>query len=306
MHDTIRRTPAAPFAQSLRAGDHLPSHRLFSSRDLDWKTVLVDAYVDPVWADEFTIAATPDLLLVAVTKGAYVVESKKAGTWQRATYRPGSVGSTAPGNACTLRWRAEIPQRMESLHVHLSAQLLTATAAALGESGRLALDLLPDCLLLGDPLVEAALLSLGRAAQQSAPGLYADSIAQMLATHLLYGARAGRFQPAGTLARPALNAVVDYMHLHLQDDIDLAVLAKLANLSKFHFLRLFAQATGATPHRYLVRLRLQRAATMLRDTRQTILQVAESCGYRSQGHFAGAFRRQYGLSPTEFRRQGGY
>jgi AraC family transcriptional regulator len=127
----------------------------------------------------------------------------------------------------------------------------------------------------------------------------------MLATHLLYGADAGRFEPA-TLGRPALNAVVDYMHLHLQDDIDLAELAKLANMSKFHFLRLFAQATGATPHRYLVRLRLQRAATMLRDTRQTILQVAEACGYRSPGHFAGAFRRQYGVSPTEFRRPGGF
>jgi AraC family transcriptional regulator len=306
MHDTIRRGSAAPFAQSLRAGDHLPSHRLLSSRDLDWKTVLVDSYADPAWADAFTTAATPDLLLVVVTKGAYVVERRNGGTWQRATYRPGSVGATAPGNARTLRWRAETPQRMESSHVHLSAQLLAATAASLGAKGLQALDLLPDCLLLGDPLVESALLSLGRAAHQSAPGLYADSIAAMLATHLLYGAGAGRFEPAGTLGRPALNAVVDYMHLHLQDDIDLAVLARLANMSKFHFLRLFAQATGATPHRYLVGLRLQRAATMLRDTRQTILQVAEACGYRSQGHFAGAFRRQYGVSPTEFRRQGGF
>jgi len=306
MHDTIRRGTAAPFAQSLRAGDHLPSRRLFSSRDLDWRTVLVDTYVDPVCADEFTTAPTPDLHLVTVTKGAYQIESRKDGTWHRATYRPGSVGAIAPGKASTLRWRAETPQRLESLHVHLSAHLLRTTAAALGDKGGQALDLLPDCLLLGDPLVESAMLSLGRAAQQSAPNLYADSVGQMLATHLLYGADAGRFEPAGTLGRPALNTVVDYMHLHLQDDIDLAVLAQLANLSKFHFLRLFAQATGATPHRYLVRLRLQRAATMLRDTRQTILQVAEGCGYRSQGHFAGAFRRQYGVSPTEFRRQGGF
>jgi AraC family transcriptional regulator len=305
MQDTILRRSAARFAQSLRAGDHLPSRQLSSSRDLGWKTVLLDTYLDPPVADEFTTAETPDLLLVAVTKGAYLMERRNGGTWQRATYRPGSVGAIAPGNAHTLRWRSEAPQRIESLHVHLSAQLLTTTAAALGERGRQALDLLPDCLLLGDPLVESALLSLGRAAQQSAPALYADSIGKMLATHLLYGADTGRCEPAGTLGRPALNAVVDFMHLHLQDDIDLAELASLAKLSKFHFLRLFAQATGATPHRYLVRLRLQRASTMLRDTRQTILQVAEACGYRSQGHFSGAFRRQYGLSPTEFRRQGG-
>jgi AraC family transcriptional regulator len=304
MHDAIHRRPAAPFAQSLRAGEHLPSQRLFSSRDLGWNTVLLDAYVDPIWADEFTTAPTPDLLLLVVTRGVYVVEAKKAGTWQRATYRPGSVGATAPGTACTLRWRAETAQRMESLHVHLSAQLLTATAASL-DAGHQALDLLPDCLLLGDPLVESALLSLGRAAQRSAPARYADSIGRMLATHLLYSADAGRFESAGRLGRPALNTVVDFMHLHLQDDIDLAVLARLANLSKFHFLRLFAQATGETPHRYLVRLRLRRAATMLHDTRQTILQVAEACGYRSQGHFAGAFRREYGVSPTQFRRQGG-
>jgi AraC family transcriptional regulator len=304
MHDTIRR--AAPFAQSLRAGDHLPSQRLSSSRELGWTTVLVDTYVDPYTVDEFCRPPTPDLLLVAVTKGAYVLESKKGGAWQRATCRPGSVSATAPGTASTLRWHADHPQRMESLHVHLSEQLLRGTATAFGARGRQALGLLPDCLLLGDPLVESALLSLGRAARQGAPAMYADSVAQMLATHLLYGADAGRFEPAGALARPALNAVVDYMHLHLQDDIDLTVLAQLAGLSKFHFLRLFTQAAGATPHRYLVRLRLQRAATMLRDTRQTILQVAEACGYRSQGHFAGAFRRQYGLSPTQFRRQGGF
>jgi AraC family transcriptional regulator len=300
MHETIR----GPSAESLRAADHLPSQLQVSSRDLGWRTVLVSSYVDPVWTEEFTTAPTPDLLLVEVTKGAYVVESRKAGTWQRATYRPGSVGVTAPGNASTLRWRAEIPQRMESVHVHLSAHVLAATAESLGARGRQALDQLPDCLLLGDPLVESAVLSLGRAVPKQAPRLYADAIGQMLATHLLYGA--GRSQPTGKLSRPALSEVVDYMHMHLQDDIDLAVLAKLANLSKFHFLRLFAQATGVTPHRYLVRLRLQRAATMLRDTRQTILQVAESCGYRSQGHFAGAFRRQFGVSPTEFRRQGGF
>jgi AraC family transcriptional regulator len=195
---------------------------------------------------------------------------------------------------------------MESLHVYLSAQLLATTAESFGDHGQHSLDLLPDRLLLADPLVESGLLAVGRAAQNAAPALYADSIGQMIATHLLYGADTGRFEPPGTLGRPALNAVVDYMHLHLQDDLDLAILARLANLSKFHFLRLFAQATGTTPHRYLVRLRLQRAATLLRDTRQSVQQVAEACGYRSQGHFAGAFRRQYGLTPTDFRRQGGF
>jgi AraC family transcriptional regulator len=105
------------------------------------------------------------------------------------------------------------------------------------------------------------------------------------------------------LGGPALRRVTGYMHEHLHEDVRLDDLAAQANLSKYHLLRLFTQATGFTPHRYLVRLRTNRAADLLRDTAQPVLHISTACGYRSPGQFTAAFRRRFGMSPREFRRQ---
>jgi AraC-like DNA-binding protein len=107
----------------------------------------------------------------------------------------------------------------------------------------------------------------------------------------------------GALSDRELKQVVEYMHARIGDDLDLARLAALVNLSKYHFLRMFAKATGVTPHRYLVDLRLQHGADLLRTNRaMSVKQIAMTCGYRSPSQFAASFRRRYGLLPTQYRR----
>jgi AraC family transcriptional regulator len=93
------------------------------------------------------------------------------------------------------------------------------------------------------------------------------------------------------------------MRAHLADDLALADLAALANLSRYHFLRAFSASTGLTPHRFFTRLRMQAAEGLLRGTDHSVVQVALACGYRSAGRFAAAFRREYGSSPGEYRRR---
>ncbi|MFI7633529.1 helix-turn-helix domain-containing protein [Nonomuraea sp. NPDC049400] len=297
-----QQTPEQAFARSLLAERSLPSRRILCSTELGWHGILARTYRDPTRTEQFTTAQSCDLLVVLVVSGTFAIESRKGRRWQQANYHPGSVGVTAPDNVSVLRWEASPGQRLESLHMHLSADLLEETSDALGDRGPWSRRL-PDALLLDDPLVTAAGLALGRALRRRAPALYADSIAQMLATHLLYGpepAVAPGVGPAA-LCATAVRHIITYMHEHLHEDVSLDDLAAHTNVSKYHLLRSFAKSTGFTPHRYLVNLRMERAADLLRDTAQPVLQISQACGYRSQGQFAATFRRRFGVSPTDFR-----
>jgi AraC family transcriptional regulator len=299
-----RRSWEEIFARSLLAEHSLPGRLKLCSGILGWRTMLARTYQDPPHAEQFSTAQSCDLLVVLVTGGTYTIESRKGRRWQQASYRPGSVGVTAPGNVSVLRWRATSAQPLESLHMHLSADLLDEVSDELGENGSWSRRL-PDALLLDDPLITAAGQAVGRALQRRAPALYADSLAHLLATHLLYGANPDGLggAPPTALAQTAIRRVTAYMHEHLHEDVRLDDLSTEANVSKYHLLRSFSKATGFTPHRYLMHLRMSRAADLLRDTGQPVFQISMACGYRSPGQFTAAFRRRFGVSPTEFRRQ---
>jgi AraC family transcriptional regulator len=298
------RAPDQIFARSLLADRALPSRRLLSSENLGSRTMLARTYRDPDQVEQFSTAQSCDLLLVLITSGTYIIESRKRGRWRRANYHAGSIGITAPGNVSVLRWRTTSTQPLESLHLYLNEELFESTSAELDGDGAWRRRL-PDELSLDDPLVTAAAQAAGRALRHGAPSLYADSIAQMLVTHLLYGSAASgppTMNEPGTLGDTALHRVTAYMHEHLHEDVRLDDLAAQANVSKYHLLRSFAKSMGLTPHRHLVHLRMGRAAELLRATPYSVTQIAAACGYASPGQFAVAFRRRYGVSPTQFRR----
>lgn len=84
--------------------------------------------------------------------------------------------------------------------------------------------------------------------------------------------------------------------------IDLDRLAALAGLSAFHFLRLFSRVVGVTPHQYVVRARLHRAARLLTDGDLPVTHVAYESGFQDLSHFVRTFQRAAGMSPGRFRR----
>lgn len=101
----------------------------------------------------------------------------------------------------------------------------------------------------------------------------------------------------------ALGRARAYMETNFADDLELLTLAGIAELSPFHFSRLFKQFSGYSPHQYLLRARLDHAAELLRDTRMSILEVTLSVGFQDATHFARSFRRYTGLTPTAYRRR---
>lgn len=88
------------------------------------------------------------------------------------------------------------------------------------------------------------------------------------------------------------------------DSVSLDRLSEVAELSKYHFLRQFAQIVGMTPGAYLRTLRLCQAARMLRTTPTPILDIALAIGFADHPSFSRAFARHMGLTPSEYRRLG--
>ena len=90
---------------------------------------------------------------------------------------------------------------------------------------------------------------------------------------------------------------------HMAEDLNLQQLAAQAGLSKFHFHRLFKSAVGVAPSRYHMNLRMDEAKRLLRETKKSVVFVALDVGYANPSHFAQLFRRETGLSPSDYRRQ---
>lgn len=83
---------------------------------------------------------------------------------------------------------------------------------------------------------------------------------------------------------------------------DLTGLAQVARLSPYHFLRAFQAVTGTTPHQYLLRLRLRRAAARVRTEPAKIVEIALDCGFGDVSNFNRAFRSEFGMSPRAYRK----
>lgn len=84
----------------------------------------------------------------------------------------------------------------------------------------------------------------------------------------------------------------------------LASLAKEAGLSPFHFLRTFEDVTGATPHQYVMRMRLRKAAARVLSDSAKVVDVALDSGFGDVSNFNRAFRAEFGVSPRAYRRAG--
>lgn len=98
-----------------------------------------------------------------------------------------------------------------------------------------------------------------------------------------------------------ISALLRFIEAHLSEPLDLAQLAAAASMSEFHFLRLFKQVTGVTPHQYVLRARLQEAALRLKSRCEPVLDIALSAGFRDLSNFNHAFRGEFGVTPTRFR-----
>jgi AraC-like DNA-binding protein len=101
----------------------------------------------------------------------------------------------------------------------------------------------------------------------------------------------------------AVGRVVAAMRAHPCMALDLAAMAEIAAMSRFHFLRVFVHVTGITPARFLAALRMEQAKRLLLQTTQSVTSVCYEVGYGSLGTFTRQFTELVGTSPAAFRQR---
>ena len=133
-----------------------------------------------------------------------------------------------------------------------------------------------------------------------------ESGCEFLAHHLIY--RYSSLSPTpsrsmGGLSSRRLRLVLEYIEDTLGQPIKLRELGALAGISARHFESAFRQSTGSSPHAYVMDRRLHKARDLLINRPELpIEQIALRLGFSSSSHFSSSFRRQTGLTPTDFRK----
>lgn len=156
-----------------------------------------------------------------------------------------------------------------------------------------------------DPHIMAVLLAMRTDLAEGSPAgrLYGESLANALAVYLLNRYTVRRYAPVtyrGGLPGHRLKRVLDYIGDNLGDDLSLSQLASVVGMSPHYFAELFSKSTGQTPHRYVLLQRIERAKQSLRDPGRSVIEVGLDAGFQNPSHFARAFRKLVGTSPSRF------
>jgi AraC family transcriptional regulator len=252
---------------------HLP---LLSSRNQDWENILVEQFQHPAgegktyYSDEHSIC----LSLTPRPVGFLQTQGDK-------TY----TGLFSKGDFCITP--AEMPSfaRWDSddrfLQIRIVSRFIQSVARETLDKNPDQLELLPE-FRTRDPQIEALGMMLLSELQQEHPGsrLYIDSLTNVLAVNLLRQYMA--IKPKlpiyeGGLPHRQLLQVLDYIDTHLDRDIKLVDLARLLDMSQFHFSHLFKQSIGTSPYQYLLQQRIERAKQLLKRVRPQLDLGSKRC-----------------------------
>lgn len=143
--------------------------------------------------------------------------------------------------------------------------------------------------------------------ETTAGRMYVETVSTTLAARLLQKYLDGRTAESAEPAQQAfdqarLRRVLDYIASSIHDDMTLDSLAAVAGYSTFHFARKFTRAMGLPPHRYISRLRLEKAKAELAECRLPLAEIALNARFSSQASFTRAFHRATGTTPKQYRR----
>lgn len=135
--------------------------------------------------------------------------------------------------------------------------------------------------------------------------LYSQSVATMAVSHLIrhYSNKPKALQIfRGGLGPTREKRVRQYIQENLFGKLTLDELSQVAELSPNHFASLFRQSTGTTPHKFVMRQRVEHARSLLERSKLPLIDIAAQCGFQDQSQFTNTFRRYVGTSPGRYKR----
>lgn len=285
-----------------------------SSAEAGWEGLVAQAFHEPSELEGWIAPSTSDISLVLLTGGTMHIEQRQGhGSWKGGDVHHGDLILNSGGSQpYEVRWKCLSSVPTQTLHLHLNRDLVARAAQEVigTDLARLALARRSS---FQDPLLTQVALALWRELEQPSPAgnLFAQTAAQLLAVHLVrHYTTNGKTTTAVPLSPPGLTSrqikqVQDFMLAHLGKDLSLETLAQQIGFSPYHFARLFRKATGASPHQFVLRKRIERAQWLLQGSDMTLADIAGACGFADQSHMTQVFKRALGLTPHAYRQQRG-
>jgi len=297
-----------PETTSVEAFDrYVGGKPLKSGRGKAWRDIKA-TIIDPARnVDMVPLPAVSEPFIAWTVSGeAEFQERENGGPWVSHHITKGSMFLTSGGAPYDCRWKATGHEPFQSMAVFIALPLQRrAMEEVYGEEAVHAR--LRDVSAFKDETLDCYMQQVrDELMRKQASPLLVQGLAQSIAVHL---ARNYSEMPQGhrsgspSLPGFKLKQITDWMAGHLADECNLDGLAAQVKLSKFHFQRLFKKATGVSPSRYQLNLRMDAARRLLRETDKGVVDVGLEVGYANPSHFAQLFRRETGLSPSDYRRQ---
>ncbi|WP_460110577.1 helix-turn-helix domain-containing protein [Pseudomonas sp. S3_H04] len=310
MATTVRTSQAPKSSQDLRITgesmrEYLPGDAQTFTPRLEIKDVVIQLFTHRSVIEPILVPAVVEPLLVLVLAGAARVEERlPGGAWEAAEVSAGDFFLTSSDEPYEMRWQTYGGDTFEVMHLYLGLPLIEqASRELLGEhAGAVRFR---DVSGARDGRVAYVMEQLRTelVGERLPSALFVRSLAQALAVHLVrsYRAETRPGRRVNALQAYKLRKVTDAMSADLAAEFSLAKLARLAELSEYHFSRLFKRATGLSPSQYFIRLRMVRARHLLLETRLSVIEIGLEVGYSSPSHFSQVFRREAGVTPSDFR-----
>jgi AraC family transcriptional regulator len=136
--------------------------------------------------------------------------------------------------------------------------------------------------------------------------IYAESLAHAIAVRFVHLARGERLRESlyrHASSPQSIRRVLDRLHDEFDVDLSLGALVGETGYSRRHFFRIFEDATGRTPHQYLLELKIKRAKELIQKTSMPLIDIAAKSGFSSQSHMSQIFRKYCGSTPGQIRRE---
>jgi AraC family transcriptional regulator len=269
-----------------------------TSRGRGWKGMTYDVYG---LVEDFELETPPvDHHAVGYClRGSGRLWQRRGGRSHESMIHTGSVVIMAAGDSRS--WSGTIAP---SLRIRIPASILAEAAIEIGSHAGQPPEL-TDVFNAGDlfigQLAPILVSELERPAHP-AQSLLIESISYVLAGHLLrhYDALRRNETKVTGLAPRVLAMVIAHIEEHGHEAIALDTLARIANVSRFHFARMFKLSTGASPMMYVEQNRIRRAQNLIKEKQLSLAAIAAEVGFADQSHFTRRFRLHVGCTPSDY------
>jgi len=298
-----RKTPERTTAEAFPR--YLGGEVLADSATLKWPGLFVRRYRFPRVVDGFLVPATSEPLITCQLDGSAEFQERDiGGTWIPRQVRRGDIFVTGSKTPYELRWRSPLGAEIDVIHIHLGVDQCLAAFEMVYPDKANAVEV-TDFFGRDETLAHLSFACAEMLSARTADNAKrVAGLAHLLAIYVAEkytNVASQRPVYRGGLPIVRLRKIEDYVHAHVSECISIDSLAELAELSAFHFSRVFKQATGITPLQFVTRERMLQAQQLIRETSRSLIEIALEVGYTSPSHFAQVFRRTVGMAPTQFR-----